>query len=308
MFTTCSSTSVQIARFPHIADVHRSYGHGAHDVADHGRPRLLIEVPHGSTSADDFRELAAQLRSPLPDDLIAFFFVNTDTGAFETSLALADALPDWDVTIVRSRIPRTFVDCNRLLDAGEAAWKEGGVTAGMGPWITDAADVALLKQRYDEYQQIVRSELAHLRPHDVLVMMHTYSPRHVAVEVDLNIVPVLRAAYQPDVYPTWKLRPPVDIIARDLDGQVHLRDALIDALTSGFAAMGQTMTVSDSYPLHPSTMAWFHQQSHAGDTLCVELRRDLLTAHFEPFGETVADAARIAPLATVIAQALVSTR
>ena len=41
-------------------------------------PRLLIELPHGATRYAHFERLRARLKSPLPEELRQFFFVNTD--------------------------------------------------------------------------------------------------------------------------------------------------------------------------------------------------------------------------------------
>src|SRR5215471_8661595 len=84
-------------------------------------PDLVIEVPHGATATADFTALAAQLTSPLPDDLVAFFHVNTDAGAPELALAIAQRFvadePARTASVLRCRIPRTFIDCNRRIDA-----------------------------------------------------------------------------------------------------------------------------------------------------------------------------------------------
>ncbi|MCC7110979.1 MAG: hypothetical protein IT382_16925, partial [Deltaproteobacteria bacterium] len=46
---------------------------------------LLLEVPHGATRAHHFAALKGQLKGPFPDDLLDFFFVNTDVGAPEAA-------------------------------------------------------------------------------------------------------------------------------------------------------------------------------------------------------------------------------
>src|SRR3954469_16515842 len=89
-----------------------------------GTPDWLIEVPHGATSAGHYQRLRAELRGSLPDDLIDFFHVNTDSGAPEYARALAKELAaDRTVLVLISEIPRTFVDCNRVLDVSAAEYK-----------------------------------------------------------------------------------------------------------------------------------------------------------------------------------------
>ena len=63
-----------------------------------------------------------------------------------------------------------------------------------------------------------------------MLLLHTYAPRTVDVEVDLDIVRACARAYQPEVEPTWPLRPELDVISRALDGTDHAPAAVVDAL------------------------------------------------------------------------------
>uniref|UniRef100_UPI0025B95D78 hypothetical protein n=1 Tax=Gordonia sp. UBA7599 TaxID=1946578 RepID=UPI0025B95D78 len=127
-------------------------------------PDLVIEIPHGATRTVDFTSVEALLRSPLPDALIDFFYVNTDAGAPELAEAIARRFvtqhPARSVAVLRCRIPRTFIDCNRVIDADPAAFREGKVTPGLMPWITDPDDRALLQERYARYAAAARRVIA----------------------------------------------------------------------------------------------------------------------------------------------------
>ena len=186
-------------------------------------PDLLIEIPHGATATADFRAVESRLQSPLPAALVDFFHVNTDAGAPELALAVARRFvalePARSVAILRCRVPRTFMDCNRRIDASPEDFKAGKVTPGLMPWITAADDRALLRGRYDAYVRAVRAAVAATMPAGAMLMLHTYAPRTVDVEVDADIVTNLRRAYEPTIEPTWPLRPEVDLIGRGLDGQ-----------------------------------------------------------------------------------------
>ena len=46
-------------------------------------PDYLFEIPHGATSHEHYMAIRRRLVGRLPDDLEAFYFVNTDVGAFE---------------------------------------------------------------------------------------------------------------------------------------------------------------------------------------------------------------------------------
>jgi len=287
---------------PGILDVEIVRGSNARDAV----PELVIEIPHGATHTADFTALASRLTSPMPDALVDFFHVNTDAGAPELALATAQRFvalePARAVTILRCRIPRTFIDCNRRIDAAPAEFKAGKVTPGLMPWITSAEDRALLREAYDAYVGAVRDAVARLPASGALLLLHSYAPRSVDVEVDANIVTNLRRAYEPEVASTWPLRPELDVIARDAEGTNHAPVAVVDVLRRELP--GVTIADSATYPLHPSTLAWDHVMARPGRALCLEVRRDLLADPFEPFAQMRIAAAKVDRLAGPLATAL----
>lgn len=297
--------SAPSTEIPGVAHIHRLRGASAPLDAP---TDLLIEIPHGATRTEHFRALQAQLKSPLPDGLVDFFHVNTDTGTFELAEALAARLlaaePARTVTIVRCLIPRTFIDCNRRIDASPEEFRAGKVTPGLMPWITDDDDRALLRARYEQYVAAVRAEDARLAAHGAMLLLHSYAPRSVGVEVDLDIVENLRRAYRPEVEPTWPLRPEIDVIGREADGTSHTPPAVFAALRDELGAIGVPVGDSVTYPMHPSTLAWDHLVRRPGRVICVEVRRDLLADPFDPFVEMRIAEAKTARLAGPIASAL----
>ncbi|HEX2691676.1 MAG TPA: hypothetical protein VHN14_33935 [Kofleriaceae bacterium] len=269
---------------------------------------LLIEVPHGATTTVDFTTWAAKLTSPLPDGLVDFFHVNTDAGAPELALAIAARFvaeePTRSVAVLRCRIPRTFIDCNRRIDAPPEDFTAGKVTPGLMPWITTPEDRVLLRAAYDQYVGAVHEATTLLDRDGAMLMLHTYAPRTVDVEVDLQIVASLHHAYEPDREPTWPLRPEVDVIDREVDGTNRGPTALVEALRGELAEGGIVLAESATYPLHPSTLAWGHVMARPGRALCVEVRRDLLADPFEPFVQMRIGAAEVDRLAAPCARAL----
>lgn len=297
--------AVPLVSVPDILDVEILRGARARSDA---APDLLIEVPHGATWTEDFTRLAARLTSPLPDSLVDFFHVNTDAGAPELALATAQRFvadePSRSVAILRCRIPRTFIDCNRRVDASPEDFRTGKVTPGLMPWITSAEDRALLRGLYDRYVASVREAAARLDVEGAMLLLHSYAPRSVDVEVDLGIVQSLRGAYRPEVLPTWPLRPELDVIGRDLEGVSHAPAPVVDALRLELGSRGLTLADGATYPLHPSTLAWEHVMARPGRTLCLEVRRDLLADPFEPFVQMRIAAAKVERLAAPLAAAL----
>jgi hypothetical protein len=294
-----------LVSIPHVVDVEVIRGARA-DV--NAALDLVIEIPHGATRTEDFTNLAARLTSLLPDRLVDFFHVNTDSGAPELGVATAQQLvaaePARSVAIVRSRVPRTFIDCNRRVDASPEDYRAGKVTPGLMPWVTSPEDRALVRARYDGYVAAVRDALAQLAGDGAMLLLHTYAPRTVGVEVDLEIVESLHAAYHPEVEPTWPLRPELDVIGRALDGTSHAPAAVVGALRDQVASLGFTVADGATYPLHPSTLAWDHVMARPGRTLCLEVRRDLLAAAFEPFAQASIAPAKVDLLAVPLAAAL----
>ena len=288
---------------PRILDVEIVRGREARPDAP---PDLVIEIPHGATATADFTALAQQLTSPLPDALVDFFHVNTDAGAPELGLATAQRLvalaPARTAAVLRCRIPRTFIDCNRRIEAAPEDFKAGKVTPGLMPWITSPEDRALLRSLYDRYVAAVRETIASVPADGALLLLHTYAPRTVDVEVDDQIVASLRRAYQPEVVDTWPLRPELDVIARDAEGTNHAPVAVVETLRRELA--GVTIADSATYPLHPSTLAWDHVMARPGRALCLEVRRDLVADPFEPFAEMRIAAAKVDRLAGPLATAL----
>lgn len=280
---------------------------GSRAAAD-APPDLVIEIPHGATATSDFTALAEKLTSPLPPGLIDFFHVNTDAGAPELGVAIAEKLvaeePSRTVAILRCRIPRTFIDCNRRIDAAPEDFKAGKVTPGLMPWITTDADRALLRGAYDRYVEAVRVALAQLAPPGALVLLHTYAPRTVDVEVDHEIGPNLRRAYQPDKEPTWPLRPAIDVISRAPDGTDHAPVAVVETLRAELAPHGIEVADGATYPLHPSTLAYDHVMARPGRALCVEVRRDLLADPFTPFAQMTIGEAKVVKLVGPFVNAL----
>jgi len=293
------------ASIPGVIDVHVVSGAEASPDAP---PDLLVEIPHGATATRDFRSLETLLSSELPADLVDFFHVNTDAGAPELGEAVAhafvEASPRRSVALLRCRIPRTFIDCNRRIDATAAEFEAGRVTPGLMPWITTGADRQLLRERYDAYVSAVHAAAGTLDASGAMLLLHSYAPRSVGVEVDAQIVESMRRAYLPDVEPTWPLRPEVDVIGRTVEGESLAPAAVVRSLREGMALAGIRVEEGVSYPLHPSTLAWEHVTRRPGRALCLEVRRDLLADPFDPFVEMRIGAAKVARLAAPLAAAL----
>jgi hypothetical protein len=274
-------------------------------------PELLVELPHGATLARHFDAIRARLRGPLPPDLAAFFFVNTDVGAPECAAALAElATRDGGAAIVlRCLIPRTFADTNRVL--GAESEMEAGITPCIPDYVSDPADRQLLAELHAAYQDVARRAHALVAetPRGRSLLLHTYAPRTVRIDrIDAGIVDALRRAYEPEVYETWDLRPEVDVISEGADGASLAPRDLIEALASECASRGIELTENRSYRLHPSTTGYVHATTHPGRVLCIEIRRDLLASPFTPFEEMRVDPGCARRMAEPIAAALLATR
>jgi hypothetical protein len=274
-------------------------------------PDLLLEVPHGATRAADFDRLLAELRGPFPADLREFFFVNTDVGAPEVAREVALRFVAADArrsaVVLRCLVPRTFVDCNRLIapDTVGRGSAPGELTPGLHAWVRHPGDRALLLARYSAYRAFVEATCARVcGGGGRALMVHSYAPRSVDVPVDENVVAHLRAAYAPDRVASWPLRAPVDLIVDTPEGERLAADDLVAKLASGFPAAGFEVVLNGAYSLHPATLAALLARRYRGQTLCLEYRRDLLVAEFKPFVELRPEPERVARAAAPLAAAL----
>lgn len=288
---------------PGVVDVWR--------CAPSGRPdapaQALIELPHGATELADYHALARRMRSALPDDLAAFFCVNTDVGSPEVGAALAAMLAEpgrfgldregIPVLVVRSRLPRTLVDCNRVAEPEAGA----GLTGRIPDYVDDDDDRALLDDLHGAYLATASAAWDEvLEQGGRGLSLHTYAPRTVPIErVAATIVQELRAFWaRPEELP---LRPEVDLIHTDRDGQLRADPAWVAATTAALEGEGFEVAQSASYRLHPAAFAGAMAFRAPSQTLTVEVRRDLLADPWDPFAQMTISPARAASAARALA-------
>ena len=277
-------------------------------------PTLLVEVPHGADRSIDYAMLERRLQGPLPPGLADFFYVNTDSGAWALGREIAEqviaARPQTVVLMVRCLVPRTFVDCNRDLDAvATGPLDKGGLTPGIPSYIRNPADHALLRQLHARYISLTDDAYESVMGAGGLaVVPHTYAPRSVGIaQVDDRIVEELHRVYAPELRDTWPLRPEVDLITRTPEGERRCPPGAVEALLSGFEAEGISAEDGDTYTLHPVTRAATLSDRYPGRLLCFEARRDLVLKAWTPFAEMHAEPARLARMARPLAAFLTET-
>lgn len=276
-------------------------------------PDLLVEVPHGADERRHYDALRGRLRGDLPADLHLFFHLNTDVGAWAfgraTALAVLAAAPERSALIVRSLIPRTFVDCNRSAqDRGSGRIDQGALTPGIPPYVRDADDLALLMDLHAAYVDVARRAFELVCGGGGLALVpHTYGPRSLGIDViDDRIIEKLRWACAPERHDTWPLRAEVDLLTRDGDGRSFAPDGIEDELLERFAACGYAAKANDTYFLHPSTLGYQWSAAYPGRVLSLEVRRDLLVEAWLPFEQMWAVEDRCERVAGVLAPSLVS--
>lgn len=276
-------------------------------------PALLVEVPHGADRRAHYDALRARMEGALPDDLHVFFHVNTDVGAWSYGRRVAErvvaARPDRSALLVRCLIPRTFVDANRLEDAGDDLAK-GGMTAGVAPYVTDPRDVALLLGLHRAYVRLCERGYARVCGAGGLALSpHTYGPRTMGIaRIDEGIVHALRAAHEPEAWASWPVRPEIDLITKDADGARHAPEGIVEELLAGYRALGIEAVEGGTYTLHPATQTHRWSIEYPGRVIGLEVRRDLLVERYTPFEEMIATDDRVdriaGPLAAAIAKRL----
>jgi hypothetical protein len=273
-----------------------------------GPAQALIELPHGATALDDYERLAARMGSRLPDDLAAFFCVNTDVGSPEVGAALADMLaeperfglerPARSVLVVRSRLPRTLVDCNRVAEPESGS----GLTGRIPDYVDDPADRALLDALHGAYIGVATAawdEVLGAGGHGI--SLHTYAPRSVPIgRITHTIVQELRAFWAaPESLP---LRPEIDLIHTDGDGVLRADAAWVGATTAAFEEAGYAVGQSACYRLHPAAFAGTVALRAPTQALTVEIRRDLVADPWDPFVPMAISPARAGTMARALAR------
>lgn len=272
-----------------------------------GPPRLLVEVPHGATTREHYDRLRARLHGRFPDDLEAFFFVNTDVGAPEVGLQVARSLAasgPLRVLVLRSAIPRTFVDCNRVLEGDDDGPRR--LTPGLPSYVTDERDAGLLRALHRRYQLVAERAYAEVCGAGGLALtLHTYAPRSVGITtVDDDIVRALRAAYEPGTWERWPRRPTVDVIDETDDGERVGPVDVVDALLERYQAAGVQAVRNDTYRLHEGSMGQRLATRYPGRVLCVELDRGELADPFVPFQPVTISSAAVERFAGPLVEAL----
>lgn len=303
-------TDVNSSR-PGVCDVVLVRGAAADPAAP---PDLLLEVPHGATRSEHFTALRSRLRGDYAANLHDFFCVNTDVGAPELAIAIAQrvvaARPRTAAVVLRCLLPRTFVDCNRRIAPDSVAMtsRAGEPTPGLPPWIADPDDRRTLLAAYFSYRDLATATFGAVCGSGGLgLCVHTYAPRSVDVPVDADIVASLHAAYAPERVGTWALRPSVDLITQDPDGRELAAPELAAGVERELRAIGLDVAQNGAYSLHPVTLAYEFATRFPRQTLCFEVRRDLLVPEFTPFREMLPDPAKVEGVAAPFAAAVIAT-
>ncbi len=248
-------------------------------------PDLLIEVPHGATRLLHYESLRGLLKGGYPDDLIKFFYVNTDVGAPETAVAVARGLlrgqPELKIRILRSLVPRTFVDCNRVPGGSNG---DGRVTPRVPDYVTDPADIATIGAYHQSY--VAQAERAYAEvcgSGGQALIVHTYAPRTVDLSnIDGNIVERLAEAWQPKNRRRWSKRPDVDLITAPPDGGSLASPELVEEVRRRYKSIKIDVTENATYHLHPDTLGLRWSREYPRRVLCVELNRQRLVRKWTP--------------------------
>ncbi len=290
---------------PGVAHVECLRGAAAHPQTP---PSLLVEVPHGADRAAHYEACRVKLCGALPDDLVHFFFVNTDVAAWDLGVASAraylQARPHESALLVRCLVPRTFVDTNRILEGdGAAPSGKAAVTPGLAPYVEEPADQTLLRGLHEAYVALADAAYDAVvgRGAGLALVPHTYAPRTVGIAtVDETIVEQLHRVYAPEVFSTWPLRAEVDLITQNGEGRRLSPPGVVEALLPALAAVGLTAEENHTYWLHPATRAAALSERYPGRLLCLEVRRDLVVRTWTPFAQMDPDAGKVSQIGAAV--------
>lgn len=209
--------------------------------------------------------------------------------------------------MLRCRVPRTLIDCNRRLEASEAETAAGGVTPGLPSYVENPGDRVFLRGLHQSYVAVAEAAWTEVCGRGGFALVpHTYGPHTLPIDrIEHDIVERLRAAHQPEVLRTCPLRPEVDLLLHDMDGRLWAPDDAEELLVEAFSLAGFLAQTGTTYRLHPSTMAWQFATRFPQRSLCLEVRRDLLVERWLPFQEKVVDIAAIERVADALTGSVV---
>jgi hypothetical protein len=230
-------------------------------------------------------------------------------GAWDIGLRAAERVvaadPRRAAWAIRCRIPRTFIDCNRIEDAVEGDLASGGMTASVPAYVRDEGDRARLLALHRRYVGLIEQAHAALHPRGLLLLPHTYGPRTLGIEsVGDDIVDQLRRAHEPERIDSAPLRPEVDLITRSQDGVVAAALDLAGDVAAALRAGGAGVAENATYHLHASTLAHRWAARLPGRVFCLEVRRDLLVRRWTWNGENEVLPAAVDRFAAAIAGAI----
>lgn len=296
-----------LASIPEIVDVEVLRGR---DAGQNDVPAFLVEVPHGADERRHYDRLRSRLVGALPDELHAFFHLNTDVGAWSYGRRVAERLvalqPTRSAVVVRSLIPRTFIDCNRPATKAGGDLAQGGLSAGIPSYVRDERDVALLTDLHRQYVDVAAAAFAAVCGGGGLALVpHTYGPRSLGIKaVDDDIVKNIKWACEPEREATWPLRADVDLLTRDGQARELSPPGMEQALLEAFGAAGFSTKANDTYYVHESSLAHTWSTTYPGQLMCLEVRRDVLVPQWRPFEETTAAPTKVERVADVLVPVL----
>lgn len=285
-------------------------------------PNVFIELPHGATRLQHLQDTKSMVREYPGDDYDLFFLANTDQGSTEYAHYLASLLTSPDmwvdasfplelaeptsrlkVLVVRSLLPRTIIDVNRVWSDGVAA-KEAGLTRGVPDFVTNEEDIKGLRQVFDRYHAVAsKGYEVTMAGGGFAFNLHTYAPISVQEVDGENIVDTLRRAYTPEAYPTYPFRPVVQLITTPPGGEMLSNPMLRDHLINAYAQRGIDAICDKPFNLHPTTMACEYAKQYPGQTLTMEISRSHLVKVFSPFMEMEISPSKVAAMTRPIAEA-----
>ena len=136
-------------------------------------------------------------------------------------------------------------------------------------------------------------------------MLHTYAPRTVPItSVDRDIVKQLHVFYHSEKIRSCKLRPQIDVIHKTPNNEELSDLKWYESVSQEFRTIGLDVADGASYPLHPVTMAYHYAKAYPRQTLCIEIRRDLIVERWEPFSEMRISQEKAEKLAACLARSL----
>lgn len=277
-----------------------------------GKADIIITCLHDDDGVEFLKEYPEILECILPDDREYFkdyLELDRDKGSFELSKSIAKLLSQADrsVLVLKVNVPRAIVDCNRV--QYEDVFRK--------IWDPEQVDQKLHKKLEAIYEEVVAFIKSEVEGVPFLIDVHTMAPYTPVHPGEAQFQFVIEKPGQLDDYintylearKRGGLKRPIDLLTRDMQGNSHVDQDLVNRLANRLRSDGFECGIDDPYSLFSEERIFSTQLLNlCSSGICIDIPKDLLAKQSDPLDliHFELDESKIDKLASVISEGLVA--